>query len=437
MLHDSYFTLAFFVRKNRPLRNGELPIFARITVSGQQSELYIGRSVAPELWDQKRNVATGRAKKELELNKYLENIRTRFNEIHNMLLRENKLVNPKVLRDHYLGTVEKPKMLCDVFREVNKQRKEEFERGDICAATLGRWERCVTYLEEFMELTQNTKDIPIKEVSRGFIQDFEHFLRMTKQTANNTTVRYLRYLKNVMQYAMAHKWVSEDPFVGKRFKRTVAEREFLTEPELQAMMNVDLHEFPRLETVRDTFVFCCFTGLAFADISTLKREHVVTDDKGEMWIRKAREKTDEMSVIPMLEIPRRLMDKYRTHPRVVEKDAVIPVISNQRMNSYLDEIASKAEIKKHLTTHIARHTFATMSLNNHVPIETVSKMLGHKDIATTQIYATMLDQTVSEDMGRMRDKFDSLKVDIKPLPEKPTTFERPPQPKRGRPKKTK
>ena len=144
-----------------------------------------------------------------------------------------------------------------------------------------------------------------------------------------------------------------------------------------------------------------------------------------MWIRKAREKTDELSVIPMLEIPRKLMEKYKGHPRVVEKDGVIPVISNQRMNSYLDEIGSKAEIKKHLTTHIARHTFATMSLNNHVPIETVSKMLGHSDIATTQIYATMLDQTVSEDMGRIRDKFDGLKVEIKPLPEKPTTFERP------------
>lgn len=410
MLHDSYFTLAFFVRKNRPLRNGELPIFARITVSGQQSELYIGRSVAPELWDQKRNVATGRAKKELELNKYLENIRTRFNEIHNMLLRENKLVNPKVLRDHYLGTVEKPMMLCDVFREVNKQRKEEFERGDICAATLGRWERCVTYLEEFMELTQNTKDIPIKEVSRGFIQDFEHFLRMTKQTANNTTVRYLRYLKNVMQYAMAHKWVSEDPFVGKRFKRTVAEREFLTEPELQAMMNVDLHEFPRLETVRDTFVFCCFTGLAFCDIKSLQWSDIEKDRDGNMWIRKSREKTGELSIIPMLEVPRQIADKYVNHPVAVSTGVVLPVCSNQKMNAYLKEIADLAKITKPLTTHIARHTFASLSLNNHVPLESIQKMLGHSDIKTTQIYAKIQDQTVYEDMQTMRNRFDRLSI---------------------------
>lgn len=332
MLHDSYFTLAFFVRKARPLRNGELPIFVRISVSGQLMEMNIGRSVHPEQWDQKRNVATGRSKKELELNKYIENVRTRFNEIHNMLIRENKRVTPKTLRDHYLGTVEKPKMLCDVFREVNKQRKEEFERGDICAATLGRWERCVTYLEEFMQLTKDAKDIPIKEVSRGFIQDFEHFLRMMKQTANNTTVRYLRYLKNVLQYAMAHKWVSEDPFVGKRFKRTVAEREFLTEPELQAMMNVDLHEFPRLETVRDTFVFCCFTGLAFIDISSLKRSDIYVDADGNKWIRKHREKTGELSTIPLLEIPQKIMEKYADHPKVVAEDVVIPVFSNQRTN---------------------------------------------------------------------------------------------------------
>lgn len=407
MLHDSYFKLSFFTKKSRPLRNGELPILARITVSGQQTELFIGRSVPPTQWDQKRNRATGTSKKEMELNKYLENVRTRFNEIHNMLLRENKLVNPKTLRDHYLGMMEKPKMLCDVFREVNKQRKEEFERGDICGATLGRWERCVTYLEEFMQLTQNIKDIPVKEVSRGFIQDFEHFLRMTKKTANNTTVRYLRYLKNVIQYAIAHKWATEDPFIGKRFKRTVAEREFLTEPELKAMMEIDLHEFPRLDTVRDTFVFCCFTGLAFIDISSLKRSDIYVDADGNKWIRKHREKTGELSTIPLLDIPQQIMEKYSDHPKVLTQDAVIPVFSNQRTNSYLKEIAELAKIQKHLTSHIARHTFATMSLANHVPIESISKMLGHTDIKTTQIYAKMQDHTIYEDMEGMRHKFNA------------------------------
>ena len=436
MTTDSFFKLAFFPRKPYADRS-EYPLFVRISIGGQRTEFKIGRSVDPANWDQTRNMCRGRSRRDQELNKYLELVRSRFFDIHNMLLRENKPINPAIMKAHFLGTMEQPKMLCEVFRETNEKRKEELDRGDIVKPTYQRWMRCVDYLEEFLKLHYKVADIPLKEVTSGMLDDFEHFLRMKKSCANNAAVRYLRCVKNVLQYALAHKWITDDPFFGKKYQRTYAERQFLTEKELAAVISLDLKDIPRLEVVRDTFVFCCFTGLAFADISTLKREHVVTDDKGEMWIRKAREKTDEMSVIPMLEIPRRLMDKYRTHPRVVEKDAVIPVISNQRMNSYLDEIASKAEIKKHLTTHIARHTFATMSLNNHVPIETVSKMLGHKDIATTQIYATMLDQTVSEDMGRMRDKFDSLKVDIKPLPEKPTTFERPPQPKRGRPKKTK
>lgn len=206
---------------------------------------------------------------------------------------------------------------------------------------------------------------------------------------------------------------------------------------MKRIIDLDLSSLPRLDLVRDTFVFCCFTGLAFVDISTLTHDQIVTDDNGEKWIRKPRQKTDEMSVIPLLEIPMRIAEKYRNHPKASSKNLVIPVISNQRMNSYLEEIATKAEIKKHLTTHIGRHTFATMSLNNHVPLETVSKMLGHTDIATTQIYATMLDQTVSEDMGHMRAKFDSMPVDIQPLPEKPTSFEPTPLPKRGRPRKIK
>lgn len=280
MLHDSYFTLSFIARKARALRNGEYPIFVRITVSGQISEMNLGRSVAPENWDQKRAMSKGRSRRDLELNKYIEVVKARFLEIHNMLVREGKMMNPKILRDHFLGTVEKPKMLCDVFRETNVKRKEELDRGDIVKATYQRWERCVDYLVEFLKLTQNVEDIPVKDVTSGIIDDFEHFLRMRKGCANNAAVRYVRCVKNVMQYALAHKWITHDPFIGKKYQRTHTERQFLTEPELKAVMELDLKNIPRLEIVRDTFVFCCFTGLAFCDIKSLlhryRRQYVDT-----------------------------------------------------------------------------------------------------------------------------------------------------------------
>lgn len=406
MLHDSYFTLSFIARKARALRNGEYPIFVRITVSGQISEMNLGRSVAPENWDQKRAMSKGRSRRDLELNKYIEVVKARFLEIHNMLVREGKMVNPKILRDHFLGTVEKPKMLCDVFREANEKRKEELDRGDIVKATYQRWTRCVDYLEEFLRLTQNVEDIPIGDVTSGTIDDFEHFLRMRKGCANNAAVRYVRCVKNVMQYALAHKWISHDPFIGKKYQRTHTERKHLDEAELKAVMELELKDLPRLEVVRDTFVFCCFTGLAFCDIKSLRRSDITTDAEGNAWIRKAREKTGEMSIIPMLAVPRKIAEKYAGHPTVLQKDVVLPVITNQKMNAYLKEIADLARIDKHLTTHLARHTFASLSLSNHVPIESISKMLGHADIRTTQIYAKTQDKTIYEDMESMRHKFD-------------------------------
>lgn len=347
----------------------------------------------------------------------------------------DELVNPDVLKRAFLGKLEKPKMLCDAFREVNVKVREQYERGDICKATVLRWERCVVYLEEFLLGKENVNDIQMKKLTSGMVDDFEHFLRVRKKCANNAAVKYIRYLKNVVRVGIANKWIDDDPFIGKRYTRTKTEREFLTEDELKAIMKLDLSALPRLDLVRDTFVFCCFCGLAFVDISTLTRDQIVTDDNGEEWIRKARQKTGEVSTIPLLDIPKMIAEKYRNHPKAVAKNLVIPVISNQRMNSYLTEIADLAKISKHLTTHIARHTFATMSLNNHVPIETISKMLGHSDIATTQIYARMLDHTISEDMERMRAKFDMSPTAIKPLPEGPTDFIPTPLPKRGRPRK--
>lgn len=410
MTNKPYYTLTFFTRKPRAEGYTDLKVYVRITVAGQQTDLAIGRSVSPENWDQKRKMSKGRSRRDIELNKYLDEVRARFNEIHSYMVREKKLINPITMRDMFLGKAEKPKMLREVFKEANIKRKEEMERGDIVNATYLRWERCVKYLGEFFKLTMNVDDIPIRDVTAGMVDDFEHFLRISKNCANNTAVKYMRYLKNTLQYAMAHKWISEDPFMGKRFHRTQANRQFLTEDEILAILALDFSAMPRLELVRDTFVFCCFTGLAFCDIKTLMRSDIEKDADGNMWIRKSRNKTGELSIIPLLEVPRQIAEKYSGHPIVLAEGVVMPVCSNQRMNAYLKEIADLAKIKKPLTTHIARHTFASLSLSNHVPLESIQKMLGHTDIKTTQIYAKMQDKTVYEDMQAMRDRFNRLNI---------------------------
>lgn len=409
MTSDSYFKLGFYLRKPQTDR-AEYPIYARISVAGQATEFKIGRTVDPANWDSKKHICRGRNRRDLELNKYLELVRSKLCDIHNELIRDNKRVNPAILKTLFLGNGENEKMMVEVFREANKKRKEELDRGDIVKPTYQRWTRCADYLEEFFRLNHNAPDIPIKEVTSGILDDFQHFLRIKKSCANNAAVRYLRCVKNVLQYALAHKWIAHDPFIGKKYQRTYAERQFLTEAEIKSIMELDLKELPRLEVVRDTFVFCCFSGLAFCDTKALKLSDIQTDDNGNTWIRKARAKTGEMCIVPMLEVPRQLIAKYSEHPTVKATGVALPVITNQKMNAYLKEIADLAKIKKHLTTHVARHTFASMSLSNNVSIEVISKMLGHSDIKTTQIYAKMQDQAVYDGMATMRSKFNGLHI---------------------------
>lgn len=417
------------------MKSGEVPVFARISIGGQRTEFNINRSVDPENWNSAKGMPKGHTKKDIELSKHLDSIRVRISEIHAQLVKDEEVINPIVLKNHYLGNIAGPKMLCEVFQEVVDQYKDKLEVGDVCRCTFLRWERCVKYLSEFLQQREGRPDIPIKKLTSGMIDDFEHFLRINKENGNNAAVKYIRYLKKVTRIAIANKWMDEDPFVNKRYTRTQAKREALNEEELKRLMLLHLTDWPSLERVRDMFVFCCFTGLAFVDVSTLTKEQIYVDDNGEKWIKKPRQKTGEISTIPLLSIPEKILEKYKDHPTVIAKGVLLPLISIQRMNSYLAEIATLAKIKKRLTTHIARHTFATISLRNHVPIESISKMLGHSDIQTTQIYAKMVDEAVSEDMQKMRSKFDGMDDIITPLAEKPTDFVREPVKKRGRPRK--
>lgn len=399
----NYFSILFFIKKSKLLKNGEAPICLRITINGQRAEVQIKRSIEVSQWNSNKECAIGKERKHQELNHYLETVRTKVLRIHRELEQDGKPITAEILKRHFYGENDSPKMLLEVFREHNKKYRELLDK-DVVLGTVLRYERTVRYLEEFMKAKYHFSDIPLKEINHDFVKEFEHFIKTEKDCAQNATVKYLKNLKKIIRNALINKWMDNDPFVEIRFHQTASNREFLTEEELNKLIDKDF-VIPRMEVVRDIFVFCSLTGLAFTDVQHLTPKHIFCDMDGSYWIRKTREKTDNICNIPLLDLPLRLIQKYQNHPECVRKGVVMPVPCNQRMNSYLKEIADACGIQKTLTTHIARHTFACLAIANKVSTESIAKMLGHTDIRTTKIYARVLDRTVADEMQILRGKF--------------------------------
>ena len=402
-MQRNYFTILFFIKKSKLLKNGEAPICMRITVNGQRAEIQIKRSVEVSKWNSQKECTAGKDRKAMELNHYLDTVRTKVLKIHRELEQDGKPITADILKRRYYGEGDSPKMLLEVFREHNRKYRELMGK-DYVAGTVLRYERTARYLEELLQKEYGMNDIPLKEINHEFITKFEHYVKTEKSCAQNAAVKYLKNLKKIIKAALVNKWITDDPFLEIHFKQTRTNRAFLTEEELGILLKKEF-TIPRLQTVRDIFVFCALTGLAFTDVQHLKHDHIIKDGNGEYWIRKAREKTDNMCDIPLLDIPRMILEKYKGHPECMKKGVLLPVPSNQRMNSYLKEIADTCGITKPLSTHVARHTFATVALANRVSMESVAKMLRHTDIRTTRIYARILDKTVSEEMKGMKSKF--------------------------------
>lgn len=375
----------------------------RITVNGQRAEIQIKRSVEVSKWNSQKECTAGKDRKAMELNHYLDTVRTKVLKIHRELEQDGKPITADILKRRYYGEGDSPKMLLEVFREHNRKYRELMGK-DYVAGTVLRYERTARYLEELLQKEYGMNDIPLKEINHEFITKFEHYVKTEKSCAQNAAVKYLKNLKKIIKAALVNKWITDDPFLEIHFKQTRTNRAFLTEEELGILLKKEF-TIPRLQTVKDIFVFCALTGLAFTDVQHLRHDHIIKDGNGEYWIRKAREKTDNMCDIPLLDIPRMILEKYKGHPECMKKGVLLPVPSNQRMNSYLKEIADTCGITKPLSTHVARHTFATVALANRVSMESVAKMLGHTDIRTTRIYVRILDKTVSEEMKGMKSKF--------------------------------
>lgn len=404
----STFSILFYIKRKKLLKNGDAPVYMRVTVDGRFLEASLKRGVNPKVWNEKKQRSTGHDRLSLELNDYLDDTLAKLLKIHQRFTDEKKVINPKTILDEWNGKIEKPKMLCEVFKEDNLKYRQRLEIGDVVLNTVLRNERAERYLGEFIRKRYKADDIPFSSIDNAFVRDFHLFLRVDKKQEQNTANKYCKILKRIVTLALDNKWMEINPFQGMRFQAKATNRQFLTEKELATIMNKTF-TLERLNVVRDIFVFCALTGLSFSDVEGLKPEHISVDDEGNYWIHKARQKTKNVCSIPYLESARAIADKYAGHPLCEKRGVLLPVISNQRMNSYLGEIAGICGINKPLTMHIARHSFACLALANGVSMEIIARMLGHSDIRTTKIYAKVIDKSIAEQMGGLAAKFGSQK----------------------------
>lgn len=398
------FNLLFFIKKNKIRTNGTAPIYLRITVDGKAAEIAAKRYIDPKKWDNKAQKVIGNSQ-DKTLNSYLKTLEQQVYDFHYLMLKEENFVTAEGLKSKLLGTDVSTRMLIPIFQDHN-DKVEALVGQDFAPGTLERYKTSLKHTQEFLIWKYKISDIDITKIDHAFIIDYDFWLRSVRKCSNNTAVKYIKNFKKIMRICMANGWLSKDPFLGYKAKLKVVERPCLTKEEIQTIYEKKFAS-DRLNQVRDIFLFSCYTGLAYVDVKKLIKSNVNIGIDGEQWIFTQRQKTDTSTRVPLLPLAQELILKYEDHPECVNSNVLFPVLSNQKMNSYLKEIAGVCGINKELTFHIARHTFATtVTLSNGVPIESVSKMLGHTTIKTTQHYAKILDKKVSDDMLILRNKLE-------------------------------
>lgn len=397
-------SVLFIIKKAKLLKNGEAPICMRITVNKRVAEVMIKRSIPVDLWNQKKECSKGKDRVATELNLYINTVRAKVLQIHRELEIDNKPITADIIKDCFYGRDKVQRSLLEVYAEHNEKCRALIGK-EYTKSTVTKFDTSINRLKEYIRSCYHRDDIMLAELDGQFIRDFDFWLKTEKHCQNNSALKHLKNLKKVVRIALANDWIKKDPFYGIHFKQEEVNVEFLSREELDILMNKEF-AIQRLEQVRDIFVFCCFTALAFVDVQQLSREHLTKDNNGALWIRKARQKTNQMCNIPVLSIPQRILRKYEDNAECIKKGVLLPVISNQRMNAYLKEIADLCGITKRLTTHVARHTAATVVfLANDVSMENVSKILGHSNIRMTQHYARVLDSSIMRDMANVERNF--------------------------------
>lgn len=394
-------SLLFYLKKPKGGRVSEYPLYLRITVDGAVKEISISRKCTVQNWSKDGEKAIGKSEECKELNHYISTLRLKIFEFKRVVLDSGKIITVEAIVDFLKGREENAKKILEVFAHHNQQMAA-LVGTEYSEATIKRYRTTLDHTRAFLKWKYGVEDLDIRQLNFEFLSEFEFYFKSIRKCNHNSTMKYLSNFRKIVNRCVHCGWLIRDPFIGFKMKTREVERIALTEGELIAMADKEFI-IERLQNVRDIFLFCCYTGLSYIDAKKLKWSEIIVGIDGEQWICTNRQKTDTNSRIPMLPIALQIAEKYKENIQCKNKGTVLPVLSNQKMNSYLKEIADVCGITKRFTFHIARHTFATtVTLLNGVPIETVSKMLGHRDLRTTQHYAKILDLKTSSDMAVLR-----------------------------------
>jgi site-specific recombinase XerD len=397
-------SILFYIKRAKTNNLGVCPIYTRVTINAKRFEFSTNKYINPDKWSSEGSKVKGSTEEARTINSHLDYLKKQILEAEKKLFKKDIVLNSENLKNELFGLSETKRMLVPIFQDHNNKIKELIGK-EYAPGTLERYTTSLKHTIEFMQWKYNVSDIDITKIDHAFITDYEFWLRSVRNCANNTAVKYLKNFNKIIKLCLANDWLDKNPFANYKSKVKEVERVYLTEAEIQSIIEKDF-KTERLSLVRDIFLFNCFTGLAYIDVKNLTKSHISYGIDGEKWIFTHRQKTESASKIPILPVTQMIIDKYKNHPQCNNEDKLLPILSNQKMNAYLKEIAGVCEIEKELTFHIARHTFATtVTLTNGVPIESVSKMLGHKNLRTTQHYAKILDSKVSEDMQILKNKF--------------------------------
>jgi len=390
------------------VESGHGMIYVRIYVNSYRAEISSNFKIPIKHWCNKKSRVKSTYQGSTRINGYLDRMESECKKHFLYYEAMDETVTAKMVKNKFLGKEElnnpKKKTIMEAFDYHNIRMEEQLEIGKIVSKTLSRYRTTKNRVKTFIQYQYKVDDMPLPEMRLNFATEFKHYLLTKKGIQTNTAHKYIKNLKKIMNMSVGLDWIPSNPFNNFRCGYTTTEREVLSQEELDVMRLKDL-EIPHLVEARDVFIFCCYTGFAYSDIYKFENNALAKGIDGGFWLSTNRQKTGTKESVPLLPIAIEIAEKYRNHKQCVKANKLLPVDTNQRYNAYLKEIAKICGIKKKITSHIARHTFATtVTLANGVPIETVSSMLGHNSIRTTQIYAKVVEKKVSEDMLSLKDK---------------------------------